>query len=185
MGPKGDTGATGSAGPQGLKGDTGATGATGVQGLKGDTGPAGATGPQGAAGVGFTSAAITSTGDLTLTKTDGTTTTAGNVAGPIVPVASGAAAISGTGVLSSMYLAGFASVARLATGRYRFTFSAAQPDLSFSAFSESFSAGTVTSARVFAKSLTFVEVMVTSLTLVLITSADPTEVYLRVERKRT
>jgi len=33
---KGDTGATGSIGPQGLKGDTGAAGATGPQGTKGD-----------------------------------------------------------------------------------------------------------------------------------------------------
>jgi precorrin isomerase len=48
---KGDTGATGPQGPQGLKGDTGATGAQGPQGLKGDTGATGATGPQGVQGV--------------------------------------------------------------------------------------------------------------------------------------
>jgi type VI secretion system secreted protein Hcp len=45
VGPKGDTGATGPAGPQGPKGDVGATG---PQGLKGDTGE---TGPQGPPGV--------------------------------------------------------------------------------------------------------------------------------------
>ena len=48
---KGDTGATGAQGPQGLKGDTGATGAQGPQGLKGDTGATGATGPQGIQGL--------------------------------------------------------------------------------------------------------------------------------------
>jgi len=48
---KGDTGATGPQGPQGLKGDTGATGAQGPQGLKGDTGATGATGPQGIQGL--------------------------------------------------------------------------------------------------------------------------------------
>ncbi|HEY1419951.1 MAG TPA: hypothetical protein VGG90_04490 [Candidatus Dormibacteraeota bacterium] len=47
---KGDTGATGAQGPQGVKGDTGATGAQGAQGVKGDTGATGAQGPQGAKG---------------------------------------------------------------------------------------------------------------------------------------
>ena len=50
QGPKGDTGATGSTGPQGPKGDTGATGSTGPQGPKGDTGATGATGAQGPKG---------------------------------------------------------------------------------------------------------------------------------------
>jgi hypothetical protein len=50
QGPKGDTGATGAQGPQGVKGDTGATGAQGPQGLKGDTGTAGADGLPGAKG---------------------------------------------------------------------------------------------------------------------------------------
>ena len=58
-GPKGDTGATGATGPQGLKGDTGAdglkglkgdTGAIGPQGLKGDTGAIGPQGPKGDTG---------------------------------------------------------------------------------------------------------------------------------------
>jgi hypothetical protein len=51
IGPKGDKGDTGAAGP---KGDTGAVGATGSQGPKGDTGATGVTGtagPQGPAGV--------------------------------------------------------------------------------------------------------------------------------------
>ena len=50
QGPKGDTGATGPAGPQGLKGDTGATGPAGPQGPKGDTGATGPAGPQGPKG---------------------------------------------------------------------------------------------------------------------------------------
>lgn len=44
---KGEIGATGAQGPQGVKGDTGATGAQGLQGIKGETG---ATGPKGADG---------------------------------------------------------------------------------------------------------------------------------------
>jgi type VI secretion system secreted protein Hcp len=48
VGPKGDTGATGPAGPEGPKGDVGATG---PQGLKGDTGETGPQGPQGLSGV--------------------------------------------------------------------------------------------------------------------------------------
>ncbi len=53
---KGDTGATGAAGPAGVKGDTGATGATGpagpqgAAGAKGDTGAQGIQGPSGAKG---------------------------------------------------------------------------------------------------------------------------------------
>ncbi|EPD2326253.1 prophage tail fiber N-terminal domain-containing protein, partial [Escherichia coli] len=50
QGPKGDTGATGPAGPQGPKGDTGAAGPAGPQGPKGDTGATGPAGPQGPAG---------------------------------------------------------------------------------------------------------------------------------------
>ena len=46
-GPKGDTGATGATGPQGLKGDTGADG---LKGLKGDTGAIGPQGPKGDTG---------------------------------------------------------------------------------------------------------------------------------------
>lgn len=49
--PKGDTGATGPQGPQGVKGDTGPTGPQGPQGLKGDTGATGPQGPQGDPGV--------------------------------------------------------------------------------------------------------------------------------------
>lgn len=44
---KGEIGATGAQGQQGVKGDTGATGAQGPQGIKGETG---ATGPKGADG---------------------------------------------------------------------------------------------------------------------------------------
>ena len=78
-GPRGATGAKGDTGAQGPKGATGATGA------KGDTGPRGATGaqgPQGATGVGIKTVEQTtaSTADggtnvITVTKTDGTTST--------------------------------------------------------------------------------------------------------------
>jgi hypothetical protein len=50
---KGDTGAAGAIGPQGIKGDTGAVGPIGSQGptgAKGDTGATGAQGPQGIQG---------------------------------------------------------------------------------------------------------------------------------------
>jgi hypothetical protein len=47
IGPKGDKGDTGAAGPQGPKGDTGDAGATGTPGQKGDTGTAGPQGPTG------------------------------------------------------------------------------------------------------------------------------------------
>lgn len=47
---KGDTGATGSQGPQGSQGPAGETGATGPQGLQGLTGATGAQGPQGPQG---------------------------------------------------------------------------------------------------------------------------------------
>jgi hypothetical protein len=59
-GPKGDPGAIGLTGPQGIqgvKGDTGAIGLTGpqgpqgIQGIKGDTGATGPQGPQGAQGI--------------------------------------------------------------------------------------------------------------------------------------
>jgi hypothetical protein len=49
-GPKGDTGATGAAGPAGAKGDTGATGAKGDTGATGAAGPAGAKGDKGDTG---------------------------------------------------------------------------------------------------------------------------------------
>ena len=55
---KGDKGATGAQGPQGVKGDKGATGAQGPQGVKGDKGATGAqgpTGPTGATGTGVAS----------------------------------------------------------------------------------------------------------------------------------
>ena len=45
--PRGETGATGPIGPQGLQGETGATGPTGPQGLQGETGATGPTGPTG------------------------------------------------------------------------------------------------------------------------------------------
>ena len=48
---KGDKGATGSQGPQGLKGDTGATGLQGPKGDKGATGPQGPAGAKGADGL--------------------------------------------------------------------------------------------------------------------------------------
>ena len=50
VGPKGDKGDPGPAGPQGPKGDTGETGPVGPQGLKGDTGDPGPAGPKGDTG---------------------------------------------------------------------------------------------------------------------------------------
>ena len=100
QGPKGETGATGAEGPQGPKGDTGARGAQGAtgpqgpkgekgetgpqgpQGENGDMGPAGPAGSDGVDGVGIQSVeqTTTSTEDggtnvVTVTKTDGTTST--------------------------------------------------------------------------------------------------------------
>ena len=100
QGPKGETGATGATGPQGPKGDTGAQGAQGAtgpqgpkgekgetgpqgpKGEKGDMGPAGPAGSDGVDGVGIQSVeqTTTSTEDggtnvVTVTKTDGTTST--------------------------------------------------------------------------------------------------------------
>jgi hypothetical protein len=49
-GPKGDTGETGATGPKGDKGDTGLTGSQGIQGEKGDKGDTGLTGSQGIQG---------------------------------------------------------------------------------------------------------------------------------------
>ncbi len=46
-GPKGETGSAGIQGPVGPKGETGSTGATGPQGVAGPTGPQGATGTAG------------------------------------------------------------------------------------------------------------------------------------------
>lgn len=50
MGAKGDKGATGPRGPQGLKGETGSQGPQGPQGLKGEKGATGDRGPQGIQG---------------------------------------------------------------------------------------------------------------------------------------
>ena len=47
QGIQGETGATGPQGPQGIQGETGATGPQGLQGIQGETGPQGSTGPQG------------------------------------------------------------------------------------------------------------------------------------------
>ena len=87
-GPKGDMGATGAQGPQGPqgeKGETGATGPQGEQGIQGEQGPQGIqgeTGPQGALGVGIQSVVQTTTSTedggtnvVTVTKTDGTSST--------------------------------------------------------------------------------------------------------------
>jgi hypothetical protein len=193
QGPQGPVGATGPQGAQGVVGPAGAagpqgqTGATGTQGIAGPVGPIGATGPVGATGAtgrGIASSTIDANGNLVDTYSDGTSATIGNVGGPVLTVSGGASVIT-NGALSTIYLAGFASVARLTAGRYRFTFAVPQPDTNYSAYTDNFSAATVTSSRVYAKTATYVEVMVTSLTLVLITSTDPTEVYCRVERKRT
>ena len=75
-GVNGRDGVPGSTGAQGPKGDTGAAGAQGPQGLKGDTG---ATGPAGKDGVSITSAVVNSTGNLIITKSDGSIVDAGKV----------------------------------------------------------------------------------------------------------
>ena len=79
VGPKGDTGAQG---PKGEKGDTGPQGPRGEQGPQGPAGPAGADGQPGADGVGIQSVEQTTTSSeaggtnvVTVTKTDGTTST--------------------------------------------------------------------------------------------------------------
>lgn len=59
---KGNTGATGAQGPQGVKGDTGPKGPQGATGPQGVKGPQGATGPQGAKGNDAILMAITSSG---------------------------------------------------------------------------------------------------------------------------
>lgn len=110
QGPQGFPGPAGRDGIDGLQGLIGPKGDTGLQGPKGDQGPPGPIGPTGPAGptgsqgiqgiqgiagkdgVGITTAAInTSTGNLIITKTDGTTVDVGKVAnatsstsGPIV-----------------------------------------------------------------------------------------------------
>ena len=79
QGPKGEKGDTGPQGPQGEQGPQGIQGETGPQG---PTGPAGADGQPGADGVGIQSVEQTTTSSedggtnvVTVTKTDGTTST--------------------------------------------------------------------------------------------------------------
>jgi hypothetical protein len=82
MGNQGLPGIQGPQGIQGLKGETGAQGVQGVAGPKGETGATGATGstgPAGKDGVSITSATVNSTGNLIITKSDGTTVDAGKV----------------------------------------------------------------------------------------------------------
>jgi hypothetical protein len=97
-------------------------------------------------------------------------------------VAAGAFTVT-SGVVASLMLAGVTGVTRISTGRYRVTFATAQADLNYRVVTDSRDGTNTTSARVYAKTLTYFEIMVTSLTLVLITAADPAEVFFDVERK--
>lgn len=89
---KGDTGATGPQGPAGATGPQGPTGATGPQGPTGATGPqgpAGATGAAGNDGVGISSITFNADYTMTITLTDGSTFTSGNLRGATGPAGSG------------------------------------------------------------------------------------------------
>jgi len=96
QGPKGDTGAAGPQGAQGIKGDTGdpgATGSQGAQGVKGDTGDTGATGAQGAQGV------KGDTGDTGATGAQGAQGIKGDTGDPGATGSQGAQGVKGdTGV---------------------------------------------------------------------------------------
>ena len=78
----GEMGPQGPAGVQGPKGETGAqgpAGPAGKDGVIGPAGPQGVAGPAGKDGVSITSAVVNSTGNLIITKSDGTTVDAGKV----------------------------------------------------------------------------------------------------------
>ena len=96
--------------------------------------------------------------------------------------ASGAFTVT-SGVVASLMLAGVTTVTRISAGRYRVTFATAQADLNYRVLTDGRDGTNTTATRVYAKTLTYFEIMVTSLTLVLITPADPAEVFFDVERK--
>jgi hypothetical protein len=94
QGPQGERGLQGEPGPMGSQGLPGIPGAQGIQGLKGETG---AQGPAGKDGVSITSATVNSTGNLIITKSDGTTVDAGKVS----TTATTAPAVGGPPVVGS------------------------------------------------------------------------------------
>lgn len=99
QGPQGVKGETGAQGPQGVKGETGATGPQGVKGDKGatgDRGPQGATGPQGAKGNDAILMAITSSGGTIFKNTAIATTLTAHVYKGGVEVTGTALAALGT-----------------------------------------------------------------------------------------
>jgi hypothetical protein len=84
VGATGAQGPAGADGAQGIPGETGLQGPQGIQGPAGATGATGAQGPAGVAGtdgVGITSAIVDITGNLILTKSNGSTINAGQVKG--------------------------------------------------------------------------------------------------------
>jgi hypothetical protein len=97
-------------------------------------------------------------------------------------VASGSAAVT-TNAVSASVLAGFSGVTRVSAGKLRFTFTTAQPDTSYMPFCDVFDS-TVRAARVVAKTTTYVEVQVMSITSTP-AAADAAETSLLVVRKVT
>jgi hypothetical protein len=105
---RGPVGPQGIQGPQGNVGATGPAGSDGADGADGaDSTVAGPTGPQGATGVSVSSAAL-SGDNLTLTLSNSTVLTAGNVRGPVGPTgATGPAGSDGAdGALQTLSVAG-------------------------------------------------------------------------------
>ena len=78
-GAVGEQGQAGVQGPKGEQGIQGIQGPAGKDGNIGPAGPQGLTGPAGKDGVSITSAIVNSTGNLIITKSDGTTVDAGKV----------------------------------------------------------------------------------------------------------
>lgn len=78
-GKDGADGAPGKDGQPGVQGPPGPAGKDGVDGKDGAQGPQGIQGPAGKDGVSITSAVVNSTGNLIITKSDGTTVDAGKV----------------------------------------------------------------------------------------------------------
>jgi len=78
-GEKGEAGAQGEQGVQGIAGKDGINGKDGLPGVQGPAGKDGVNGTNGKDGVSITSATVNSTGNLIITKSDGTTVDAGKV----------------------------------------------------------------------------------------------------------
>jgi hypothetical protein len=97
-------------------------------------------------------------------------------------IAGGRAVLNNLTAVASSDLVGFSGITRVAIGRYRFTFSTAQLTLNFDAIPFILdTTAVVKTARIFAKTLTYVEIGVNSLATNF-PAADPTEVGVVVER---